>query len=237
MTTPVIELTGVSKDYRGLRPLRIHELRVHEGERVAIVGLDQPMAEVFINLATGAALPDSGEVKVFGRPTSAIGDGAEWLALVDRVGIVSDRAVLLDSLSVLQNLAVPFTLEIEPLPDDVAARAADLAREVGLPESECVKTVAMLSALARAKVRLGRALALDPSVVLLEHPTAHVDPSETAALGNRIRSVAGRRGAAVVALTVDQTFAIAVAERVLVLDAATGRLSEPRRRWFGFQRR
>lgn len=237
MTTPVIELTGVSTDYRGLRPLRIHELRVYDRERVAIVGLDQPMAEVFVNLATGAALPDSGDVKVFGRPTSAIGDSAEWLALVDRFGIVTNRAVLLDSLSVLQNLAVPFTLEIEPPPDNVAARAADLAREVGLPESECMKPVAALNALARARVRLGRALALDPSVVLLEHPTADVDPSDAAALGNLIRSVAGSRRAAVLAVTIDQTFATAVAERVLILDAATGRLSEPRRRWFGFERR
>ena len=60
----------MSKEYGGLRPLRIAELRVAAGERVAILGFDQPSAEVFVNLATGATLPDAGEVSVFGRATS-----------------------------------------------------------------------------------------------------------------------------------------------------------------------
>ena len=59
-----------------------------------------------------------GEVRVFGRPTSAIADSADWLATVDRFGIVSERAVLLEALTVVQNLAMPFTLEIEPPPPD-----------------------------------------------------------------------------------------------------------------------
>ena len=109
------------------------------GDATAIVGVDQPMAETFVNLATGATLPDRGEVKVFGRPTSSINDSAEWLAIVDRFGIVSERAVLLDALSVIQNLAMPFTLEIEPPPDDVRIRAEQLAREVGLPEASGVR--------------------------------------------------------------------------------------------------
>src|SRR5205807_1268378 len=110
------------------------ELRAAPGDRVAILGLDQVAAEVFINLATGATLPDAGEVRLFGRTTSAITDSADWLATIDRLGIVSDRAVLLDQLTVVQNLAMPFTLDIEPPPDRERARAEALAREVGLPE-------------------------------------------------------------------------------------------------------
>jgi hypothetical protein len=68
------------------------------------VGLDQVAAEVFTNLVTGAILPETGDIRVFGRPTSAIADSDDWLATVDRFGIVSERAVLLDQLSVLQNL-------------------------------------------------------------------------------------------------------------------------------------
>ena len=82
----------MSKDYRGLRPLRIAELRVAAGDHVAILGLDQASAEVFVNLATGATLPDAGDIRVFGRATSAIDDSADWLATVDRFGIVSERA-------------------------------------------------------------------------------------------------------------------------------------------------
>jgi ABC-type polar amino acid transport system ATPase subunit len=230
----VLDLDDVSKDYRGLRPLRVQRLTISAGERVALVGLDQPMAEVFVSLVTGATLPDRGRVTVFGQSTGAIVDGAEWLTVVDRFGIVSERAVLLGGLNVLQNLAVPFTLDIEPLSDQAAHRAADLAREVGLPDSEWGKPVGTLDALSRARVRLARALALDPAVMLLEHATASIDRDQARSLGERIRDVAACRGAAIVAVTADPAFANAVADRVLTLDGATGRLA-PRRgsRWFG----
>ena len=96
-SSPIIELTALSKDYHGLRPLRIEKLVLAEGDLVAILGLDQPMAETFINLVTGATLPDRGEVKVFGRLTTAIDDSTDWLSVVDRFGIVSERAVLMPS--------------------------------------------------------------------------------------------------------------------------------------------
>jgi ABC-type transporter Mla maintaining outer membrane lipid asymmetry ATPase subunit MlaF len=228
----VLELSDVSKDYRGLRPLRIERLAVDRAESVAILGLDQVTAEVFVNLVTGATVPDRGEVKLFGRATSSIADSAGWLAVVDRFGIVSERAVLLDALSVLQNLSMPFTLEIEPPPDEVRVRAQGLAREAALPESTWTRPLGELDRASRARARLARALALDPAILLLEHPTADLAPVDGVALGRHVRDVAARRRAAVVAATVDEAFAAAVAMRVLTLDPASGRLAERRRGWF-----
>lgn len=233
MTPAVLEIAGVSKDYRGLRPLRIHDLTVAAGEPVALLGFDRPAAEVLINLLTGASLPDTGTVRLFGRETAAISDSADWLTTVDRFGIVSERAVLLEQLTVIQNLAMPFTLDIEPPGDDVRARAARLASEVGLPEPAWARPVAELDAVAHVRVRLGRALALDPAVLLLEHVSAGLSPAEAGALAGDLRALAARRGAALVAATADQGFAGAVAERVLTLDPVTGRLHDRRRSgWF-----
>jgi ABC-type lipoprotein export system ATPase subunit len=232
---PALQLAGVSKIYGGLRPLRIQELTVAAGEHVALLGLDQPMAEVFMNLVTGASLPESGQVDVFGQPTTAIADGTEWLSVVDRFGIVTERAVFLEALTLLQNLAVPMTLDIEPLPEDVARRAAELARELDLPTSQWERQVGALDPATRTRARIARALALDPPVILLDHPTATLDRADVVPIGEHLRSVATRRGAAIVAVTADQPFAAAVAGRVLTLDAATGRLTAPRRsRWFGW---
>ena len=227
----VVECSDVSKDFHGLRPLRIQQLTIGAGEQVAILGLDGPMAEVFVNLVTGAAVPDRGEVKVFGRATTAIEDSADWLATVDRFGIVSERAVLLDGLSTIQNLAMPFTLEIEPPPDHIRAQAIELAREVGLAEAGWTRPVAELDLADRLRVRLGRALALGPGVLLLEHASAGLAPPMAASLASDIRAIATRRGAAVIAATADQQFAAAVAQRVLVLEPGTGRLKEHKRPW------
>ena len=227
----VLDLSGVSKDYRGLRPLRIEHLEVGAGEPIAIIGLDQVTAEVLVNLVTGATLPDRGEVNLFGRSTASIADSAEWLAVVDRFGIVSERAVLLEGLSVIQNLAMPFTLDIEPPPEDIRARAAALAREVELPEPAWTRPVAELDRAERVRLRWARALALDPAIIVLEHPTAGLPRDAVAPLAGHMRAIAERRGAAILAATADEEFAAAVARRVLWLDPATGRLKE-RRGWF-----
>jgi ABC-type transporter Mla maintaining outer membrane lipid asymmetry ATPase subunit MlaF len=233
VTPVVLELIDVVKDYRGLRPLRIRQLCLAAGESAAIVGVDQPMAETFVNLATGATLPDRGEVRTFGRPTSAVNDSTEWLALVDRYGIVSERAVLLGELSVIQNLAMPFTLEIEPPPEEVRVRAEQLALEVRLPEASWLRPVAELDAVGRMRVRFARALALDPAILLFEHPTAGIGRDEALTFGRSVRDVAERRGVATLTLTVDLELAAAIAGRVLVLESASGLLKERRVGWLG----
>jgi ABC-type polar amino acid transport system ATPase subunit len=234
VTAPVLEIAGVSKDYHSLRPLRLQQLAIGAGASVAIVGLDHAAAEIFVNLVTGASLPDAGDVRLFGRPTASIADSAEWLAIVDRVGIVSDRAVLLERLTATQNLAMPFTLDIEPPPDDIQARAEALAEEVRLPPAAWTQAVAAPGPDARARVRLGRALALDPQLLVLEHATATLAPREAIAFGRDVRRIAERRDAALLALTADDGFARAVASRVLVFDPASGQLTPRRSRgWFG----
>jgi ABC-type transporter Mla maintaining outer membrane lipid asymmetry ATPase subunit MlaF len=235
--TPALELSAVIKDYRGLRPLRINHLAIEPGEQLAVLGIDRPSAEVLINLITGTTLPDRGDIRVFGRSTAAIQDSTDWMAFVDRFGLVTERAVLLDVLSVVQNLAVPFSLDIEPPGDDVRSRAVALALEVGLDEAVWDRRVADLDATSRAKIRLGRALALDPSVVLFEHPSVSVPRPEIGSLARSMRAAVEGRGVAAVTLTADGDFAAAVAERVLALDPATGHLAESGGGWLTRLRR
>jgi ABC-type polar amino acid transport system ATPase subunit len=226
--TPVLELSSVSKQYGALRPLRLDGLKIAVGEHVALMGLDQPAAEVFINLVTGASLPDTGTVRVVGRSTAEIADSSDWLSTLDRFGIVSDRAVLLDPLSSVQNLAMPFSLEIEPPPPEIREQAIGLAREVGLAEHAWDRSVAELSPVDRVRLRVARALALNPPIVVFEHASATVSRADVTPLGRDIRAALARRGAAGIALTMDREFAAAVATRILTLEPATGRCTEGR---------
>ena len=228
-------MTGVVKDYHGLRPLRIEHLSVPAGGQTALIGFDQPMAETFVNLVTGATLPDRGTVMLAGRPTSAINDSTDWLAVVDRFGIVSERAVLLPALSVVQNLSIPFTLEIDPPPADIRARAEQLATETGIEAADWPRAVGDLHPVSHLRLRLARALALDPDILLLEHASAALQRGEVAAIGSRIREIASRRGLALLAVGADDEFALAVAARVLRLDQATGHLVERGRKWSFFR--
>jgi ABC-type sulfate/molybdate transport systems ATPase subunit len=231
--TPVLEV----KDYRGLRPLRIERLDLAPGQILAVLGLDQAAAEILINLITGTTLPDRGHVRVFGQSTADIKDSSEWMRVVDRFGILSPRAVLLEALTVVQNLAIPFSLDVEPPSPELRARAIELAHEVGLDAAAGDARVADLDAMSAVRVRLGRALALDPDVLLLEHPTAAVPRESVVAYGRHLRGVLERRGVSALALTADRSFAEAFARRVLTLELSTGRLTEKGPGWFGRFRR
>lgn len=230
-SVPVLEIAGLVKDYHGLRPLRLERLMLRPGEQVAVTGFDAPAAEMFTTLVTGALNPDAGTIHVLGTSTSSLQNSDEWLQLVDRIGIVTERAVLLDSMTVIQNLALPFTLSIEPPPEDARRKAEALAAEAGLPRAMWESAVGGLDGDNRTRVRLGRAVSLDPAVLLLEHPTAQVERSAVQRLAADIRAVADRRGLATLTLTADQEFARAVAPMVLTWSPADGGLRELRRGW------
>jgi simple sugar transport system ATP-binding protein len=228
----VLEMTGVVKDYRGLRPLRMERLALSPGDQVALAGMDAPAAEMMTTLVTGAAVPDAGAIQVLGTLTTTITTSDAWLRLVDRIGLVTDRAALLEMLTVVQNLAMSFTLDIQPPPDHVRRDAEALAAEVGLPESSWHQPVATLDGAQRIRLRLGRAVSLGPAFLLLEHPTAQVERAAIDALALDIRAVAQRRELTTLALTGDAEFAAAMDMRVMDWNPATGLLRERRRgRW------
>ncbi len=230
---PVVELRGVTKDYHSLRPLRVAQLALHQGQSLAILGVDLPMAEVFVNLITGANLPDAGEVTVFGRPTREIATAEDWVSTLDRFGLVSDRAVLVEQFTVEQNLAMPISLDIAEMPPALRARVRALAEEVSLGDQLTAPT-GSLPPTAMLRLRLGRALALDPQVLLAEHPNALADPADLPGFAADLARIIERRRLASLLLTADRTFASAVADEVLTLEPATGILKAASgwRRWF-----
>jgi ABC-type transporter Mla maintaining outer membrane lipid asymmetry ATPase subunit MlaF len=237
----VLEIHDVEKRYQALRPFRLQSLTIAPAERVALVGLDAGAAEVLVNLVTGASVADRGTVRVLGRDNADIAGGDEWLASLDRFGIVSERAVLLEGSTLEQNLAMPFTLQIDPMAPDIADRVASLARACGLSARKgdangermgLSRLAGECSAEVRARAHLARAIALDPVLLVLEHPTATIPPPAVAAYATDIVKAADARGMTVLIVTRDQTFAEQVAHRTLKWSAATGVLTPIKRGWF-----
>ena len=225
----LLELEGIVKSYDGLVPLRVERLRVESGARLALGGLDAGAAETLIHLITGAALPESGAVIVAGVNTRSIATDTAWLASLDRFGIVTDRAVMIDKLPVAANLALPLTLSIDPMPDAVAATIRAVASDAGLAPERLEVLVSALTPAERVRLHLARAIAPSPQIVLLEHPTATLqDAGASAALGRTLDSLATRRGLAFLALTNDDAFARASGATRYRLDRRTGKLGK---RW------
>ena len=135
-------------------------------------------------------------------------------------------------MTTIQNVALPMTIRVDALEEPYVTRARDLAEEVGLVGAVLSEPVSTLPPADRARVHLARALALDPQVLLLEHPTAGLDLDDVPAFARDVASVAEARGMAVLSITNDLDFASVSSQRVVRLRPATGDL-EPvsRRRW------
>lgn len=234
MDEPVLRISGVQKAFGGLRPLRITALEIGPRERVAVSGIDAIGAELFVNLVTGASLPDGGTIVTFGCPTADITEGDVWLASLDRFGLVSARAVLLEGATLRQNITLPFTLAIDDAPAEVLEQVAALAHLAGISNEDLARPVGELTAATRMRAHLARAVALSPELLLVEHPTADVPEQERTRLGRDFAAVADHYGAAMLVMTLDLEFAEAAAHRLLALQPATGALEPWKRKrgWF-----
>ena len=190
-----------------------------------LIGFDRPAAEVFVNLITGASLPDKGQVVSLGRSTAEIANSDEWLGFVERFGIVSDRIVLLEAMTIAQNLAISFDLDLEPVPAPIMARVSALAAEVGIEDARLETPIKDAAPLVRSQIYLARALAFSPDVLVLEHPTAHLDPDDANRFAEIIKAITEKRGVTTSGLLMDERFAKATGGRLLIWQPATGEVT------------
>ncbi len=223
-SAPLLDVQGLVKDYQALRPLRIKSLALAPGDVVAVSGLDAAAAQTFVHLVTGATLPDSGEIALFGQNTRAITDGEAWLKSLDGVGMVTSRGVVVEMFTVLQNIAMSFTLEVDPIDPEVLPKAAALARDAGLDEATFNVAAGRMLADAHMRIHLARALALGPRLLIAEHPSASLPRETVGAFGADLARLARSRGLALLALTADDDLAKAIGGQRVELVAATGEL-------------
>ncbi len=225
MSAPLLEVRGLVKDFQQLRPLRVRALIVAPGEIISLAGLDALAAEMFVHLVTGASLPDEGDIALFGGNTRTIPDTASWLQSLEGLGLVGARAVLLNGLSVLQNVAIPHTLAIEPIDPEHRPTVDAIAREVGLDEGVWETALGTAGPEVQFRVRLARALALSPSLIIAEHPSADLPREAVARVAADCRRIALARNLAFVALTADPEFARGLGGRSLTIRPATGEVA------------
>ncbi len=162
----LLEISGLVKEHGALRPLRIRELKVSPTTVMSIAGIDALGAEVFVYLLTGATLPEEGVVKLFGQDTRGITDSAEWLKSLDGIGMITSRGILIEAFSILQNIAMSYTLDVDPIDPRVVPQAGALAREVGIASELFDLPAGKAGPDVKMRVHLARALALEPKLLI-----------------------------------------------------------------------
>jgi ABC-type lipoprotein export system ATPase subunit len=138
---------------------------------------------------------------------------------------------MLDGSTLLQNLVLPLSLDIDAIAPEVKRRAESLAEDVGLKLERLGVRAGEATLDERLRAQVARALALDPQIVLLEHPSAMLPRDKVDAFAHDIARVFERRGLTALAVTEDAAFAGPFATRWLTVKPATGEVVPARARW------
>jgi len=227
---PVLELCGVTKTYR--EGERLHtvldaaDLRVAEGELVALLGRSGSGKSTLLNLLSGIDLPTAGSVRLRGVALGALDERRRTLLRRHEIGFVFQFFNLIPTLTVEENLLLPLELSGKLDPAE-RRRALDLLDSVGLGH-RLASYPDVLSGGEQQRVAIVRALAHDPALVLADEPTGNLD-AETAEqvldlLGRSLRE----RGKTLVMATHSRE-AAAIADRVLRVEDGKLVEHEPRR--------
>jgi peptide/nickel transport system ATP-binding protein len=128
---------------------------------------------------------------------------------------------------VAQNLALPLTIAIDPITPDVLPQVHALAGEVGIAPEHLDRLVHEAPPDVVQRVRLGRALALGPRLLVAEHPSAALPRETVTPFARDVAAIAARRGLGVLAISADREFVRALGGTSLTLDPASGVLARP----------
>jgi len=189
---------------------------VQPGEIFGIVGGSGSGKSVLLKTMLGLRRPDSGTVVLEGRDITAMGE-QELREVKRRYGVTFQHGALFTSLTVAENVTLPLA-EAMDLDEAVYRRLVELRlRMVGLPLEAAAKYPAQLSGGMIKRAALARALALDPSILFLDEPTAGLDPIAAAAFDELVLYLRDTLRLTIVMVTHDLDTLMRTCDRVAVL--------------------
>jgi len=171
---PAVRLDHVTKAFGTRTVLDDVSLDVAPGLGFVILGRSGTGKSVLLRHIIGLVHPDKGRVFVGGAEVSALA-GPELSKVRQSIGFLFQNAALFDSISVGENVAFPMRRHTTMGDAEIRERAQQKLASVGL-EREYTKMPAALSGGMRKRAGLARAMALDPAVLLVDEPSAGLDP-------------------------------------------------------------
>jgi len=229
----VIHFHQTVKMAHGSPILRIQDLRIYEKECVAFYGLPEEIADVITNQVTGAYAPEEGTVAIYGKDITKITDET-WFDFVGDFGIYTSSAPFQENASIGENIAMILRGQDSNVSEyRLSASVLKLANTVHLTITDLSKMMNEASSLLRMKVRLVRALAFRPKVVILREPTLELSRDVSQELLELLKHTRRKWKFTLLLFTEDAWFLEQLAERVLVLNTQSGLVIENQLRgWY-----
>jgi len=193
-----IKIDNLSKSFGSLEALKGVSFSLQAGRSLALIGPTAAGKSVLLKCLVGLYAPDSGTISIDGEAVGVSDERAP--SLNDRIGMLFQQNALFDSLPVWENIA--FRLIANGMSREQArAEAEALLPRVGLPAANADLFPADLSGGMQKRVGFARAIATKPDILLLDNPTAGLDPILSARVDDMISALARESGACVISVT------------------------------------
>jgi len=217
MTEAVVEIRKLWTVFKnGDKKTVVHkdlDLTVQRGEVMSLVGGSGTGKTVLLRQMLGLETPTRGEITVLGKPAAELGKRGA----ASRVGMLFQQGALFSAFTVLENIAFPLR-ELGTLPAALIREAAMVKLQmVGLGPEVAGKMPSDLSGGMVKRVALARALIMDPPLLLLDEPTAGLDPESADSFCALLRTLHQGMGLTVVMVTHDLDTIFELSTRIAVL--------------------
>ncbi len=216
-TEPVVEISKLWTVFQnGDKKSVVHkdlDLTIERGEIVSLVGGSGTGKTVLLRQILGLETPTKGDITVLGKPAPELSKRGA----ASRVGMLFQQGALFSAFTVLENIAFPLR-ELKGLPPDLVREAGLVKLQmVGLTADAADKMPSDLSGGMIKRVALARALIMDPPLLLLDEPTAGLDPASADSFCELLRSLHQSMGLTVVMVTHDLDTVFELSTRIAVL--------------------
>jgi len=216
MTAPnaFIVLEQIGKTYDGAAVLTGASLNIDQGQFVALVGGSGAGKTTLLKTINALIVPTTGRALIDGQDVAA----QPGSALRRRIGYVFQEVGLFPHMTVAQNIGITPSLLDWPA-ERIAARIDTLLDLVALPRELAARLPAELSGGQRQRVGVARALAAEPSILLMDEPFGALDPVTRVALAQDVRHLHDALNLTTVMVTHDVGEALLTADRIVVMAA------------------